>query len=307
MTKKNVTSLALAAGCALALAIPAAQAQSGNANGPAASGITPALNNAESAQYDRLLERSPAFRQARIRKECGPITDTQLRQNCFASFAQYEPSLGRLGRKMTGSSTGTMNSTTGTTGYRPDMTGPVTARRCRQPTTTRPRRILSAPAVIFRRIQRRDGSGAWRDAELSGTEAERAAVRRRRQAGAGGRLRWCWGWRSRRNVTVPPYQLDEEAARGRPLFRPASPAGNISSIAAANPSSSFDSVIAFAACLTASLALPIATPNPALRNISRSLSISPRTMISSRGTPPRRSASSSTRRPLSIPGGITSQ
>jgi hypothetical protein len=29
---------------------------------------------------------------ARIRKECGPITDPQLRQQCLDSFAEYEPS-----------------------------------------------------------------------------------------------------------------------------------------------------------------------------------------------------------------------
>jgi hypothetical protein len=26
-----------------------------------------------------------------MRKECSPITDPQLRQSCFDSFAQYEP------------------------------------------------------------------------------------------------------------------------------------------------------------------------------------------------------------------------
>src|SRR4051812_36227372 len=95
MTKKTVTSLALAAGCAIVLAVPAAQAQvrsswSGN----------PALNNAESAHYDRLLESSPGFRQSRMRRECGPIADPQLRQNCYASFAQYEPYMGSRGRTM---------------------------------------------------------------------------------------------------------------------------------------------------------------------------------------------------------------
>jgi hypothetical protein len=49
-------------------------------------------NVAESEHYDRLLERNPAFRQARERKECGPITDPQLHQQCLESFAQYEPS-----------------------------------------------------------------------------------------------------------------------------------------------------------------------------------------------------------------------
>ena len=42
-------------------------------------------NVAESEQYDRLLKRNPAFRQARMRKECGPITDRQLHQQCLDS------------------------------------------------------------------------------------------------------------------------------------------------------------------------------------------------------------------------------
>src|SRR4051812_25141382 len=137
MTKKTVTSLALAAGCAIALAIPVAQAQTQViTNGPEWSpgdrSASAARNNAESAHYDRLLERSPAFRSARVRKECGPVTDPQLRQECLASFAQYGPNMGRSGRTMasrtrsyrstgtgyypeegmTGSSTGTMSSTT---------------------------------------------------------------------------------------------------------------------------------------------------------------------------------------------------
>src|SRR3954447_24824581 len=95
MKRMNVTSLALAAGCVIALAIPAAQAQSYDR-----SGGNPALNNAESARYDRMLEISPGFRLARMRRECGPITDPQLRENCFASFAQYEPSTGSRGRTM---------------------------------------------------------------------------------------------------------------------------------------------------------------------------------------------------------------
>jgi hypothetical protein len=64
-------------------------------------------NVAESEHYDRLLERNPAFRQARERKECGPITDPQLHQQCLDSFAQYEPS---------GAATG-YGSSTATPGY----------------------------------------------------------------------------------------------------------------------------------------------------------------------------------------------
>ena len=50
---------------------------------------SPQRNVAESAQYDRLLKESPAFRQARMRKECGPITDRQLHQRCLDSFTRY--------------------------------------------------------------------------------------------------------------------------------------------------------------------------------------------------------------------------
>ena len=46
-------------------------------------------NVAESEQYDRLLKGNPAFRQARMHKECGPITDPQLHQQCLDSFARY--------------------------------------------------------------------------------------------------------------------------------------------------------------------------------------------------------------------------
>jgi hypothetical protein len=52
---------------------------------------SPQRNVAESAQYDRLLQVNPTFRDARMRRECGPITDPTLRANCEASFSQYEP------------------------------------------------------------------------------------------------------------------------------------------------------------------------------------------------------------------------
>jgi hypothetical protein len=46
-------------------------------------------NVAESENYDRLLKGNSAFRQARMHKECGPITDPQLHQQCLDSFARY--------------------------------------------------------------------------------------------------------------------------------------------------------------------------------------------------------------------------
>jgi hypothetical protein len=51
-------------------------------------------NVAESQRYDRLVETNRGFREARMRKECGPITDPELRQQCLASFSQDEPYAG---------------------------------------------------------------------------------------------------------------------------------------------------------------------------------------------------------------------
>lgn len=45
-----------------------------------------AQNVRESQQYEQLLRTNPAFREQRMRIECGPITDPQLRQSCLASF-----------------------------------------------------------------------------------------------------------------------------------------------------------------------------------------------------------------------------
>ena len=53
---------------------------------------TPEQNVIKSAQYDQLLETNIGFRHYRMRKECNPIDFVQpLRQDCFASFDQYEP------------------------------------------------------------------------------------------------------------------------------------------------------------------------------------------------------------------------
>ena len=41
----------------------------------------------------RLLQTNMGFRQARMRKECGPISDPQLHQQCMASFDQFEPTM----------------------------------------------------------------------------------------------------------------------------------------------------------------------------------------------------------------------
>ena len=81
--------LSAAAVIGLLAAAPAYAQMSFHYNGPAES---PQQNNIRSAHYDRLLEISPGFRAYRERKECGPIRFMEnLRQDCFASFDQYEP------------------------------------------------------------------------------------------------------------------------------------------------------------------------------------------------------------------------
>ena len=52
---------------------------------------TPAQNVRKSQRYDHLVSTSAAFRNSRIRKECGPINDPELRAGCVASFGDYEP------------------------------------------------------------------------------------------------------------------------------------------------------------------------------------------------------------------------
>jgi hypothetical protein len=98
---KTVVSLAFAAACVAF--VPSANAQIMQnelvTNGPQASrgdfGDWSARRNViESRHYDRLLQVSPGFRHARMRRECGPISDPQLRSSCLSSFDQYEPMVG---------------------------------------------------------------------------------------------------------------------------------------------------------------------------------------------------------------------
>lgn len=71
-------SLAAIAGIGPALAAPA--------------NWSPQQNVVNSRHYTRLLRTDRAFRDARMRKECGPITDPQLHQQCIASFNRYSRS-----------------------------------------------------------------------------------------------------------------------------------------------------------------------------------------------------------------------
>src|SRR5271170_3745395 len=51
-------------------------------------------NVVQSQHYDRTVETNRAFRQARMYKECGPVTDPELRQSCLSSFSKDEPTTG---------------------------------------------------------------------------------------------------------------------------------------------------------------------------------------------------------------------
>jgi len=43
-------------------------------------------NVRQSQQYEQLLCTNVAFRNKRIAKECGPLTDPQMHESCIASF-----------------------------------------------------------------------------------------------------------------------------------------------------------------------------------------------------------------------------
>jgi hypothetical protein len=110
MLLKTATSLAFATACLTAVATLPAHAQMADTSGaPGTEVVTngPQTNPGdmspswsarqnviESQRYDRLLETNRGFREARMRKECGPITDPDLRQQCLASFHQDEPYAG---------------------------------------------------------------------------------------------------------------------------------------------------------------------------------------------------------------------
>jgi hypothetical protein len=60
-------------------------------NGPVE---TPEQNQIRAAHYTHLLQTDMGFRAYRKRKECGPINFVHsLREDCLASFDQFEPIL----------------------------------------------------------------------------------------------------------------------------------------------------------------------------------------------------------------------
>src|SRR3954451_13015593 len=75
MMKGTLGTLALVAGCAVALTAPAVQAQT---------------LDMQSSMYERLLQPNNAELRSRILRECGPITNTHLRTGCVDSLAIEE-------------------------------------------------------------------------------------------------------------------------------------------------------------------------------------------------------------------------
>jgi hypothetical protein len=92
MISRTVTGFAFSIACLTAIsAIPVAGPAIAN---DVSSGWSAQRNVLQSQRYDRLLETNLGFRKARMRRECGPVTDPELRQNCLASFNQDEPFVG---------------------------------------------------------------------------------------------------------------------------------------------------------------------------------------------------------------------
>src|SRR3954447_1082480 len=76
--RSTVLALLVIAGWVAAGALPA------SAQSPGSSAAQ--QNVRESEQYEQLVCSNPGFRERRMREECGPISDPQLRRNCEASF-----------------------------------------------------------------------------------------------------------------------------------------------------------------------------------------------------------------------------
>ena len=101
MVINTATSLAMAAVCFAAIAtVPASHAATQRhtvtvkhapitSPGDVSESWSAHQNVIESKQYEQLLRTNPAFRQARMKRECGSITDPQLHQSCIASFDRY--------------------------------------------------------------------------------------------------------------------------------------------------------------------------------------------------------------------------
>ena len=92
MLKALATTAAAAGLLAMTAVVPTAHAQPDHGNAWVHQNggwvWSPRLNIVHSERYSRLVANSPAFRHARMRRECGPITDPGLHQQCLDSFSQ---------------------------------------------------------------------------------------------------------------------------------------------------------------------------------------------------------------------------
>lgn len=99
MVIKTASALAIAACLGAIASLPVAYAQTAPPTvvvkhrpivnrGDTSASQSPRQNVIESKQYEQLLRTNPAFRKARMQKECGSINDPQLHQSCLASFNQ---------------------------------------------------------------------------------------------------------------------------------------------------------------------------------------------------------------------------
>ena len=99
MIKKGI-AFAVAAACLASIAAtPSAHAQTARrtvtvkhspvANpGDTSASWSAQQNIIDSKRYEQMLRTNPAFRKARMQKECGGITIPELRESCLASFNQ---------------------------------------------------------------------------------------------------------------------------------------------------------------------------------------------------------------------------
>ena len=72
-------SIILATGALITFALPASAQKIPPDPGAAA-------NVKQSEQYEQALQGNSSFRAKRMKEECGPINDPELRQQCVASF-----------------------------------------------------------------------------------------------------------------------------------------------------------------------------------------------------------------------------
>jgi hypothetical protein len=96
MINKCLVSIAFAAAITIAPCAMAAMVTNGPQVNPGdvSANWSARRDVIESHRYDRLLETNRAFRIARMRKECSPVTDPTLHAQCIASFGQDEPYAG---------------------------------------------------------------------------------------------------------------------------------------------------------------------------------------------------------------------